>query len=394
MIKILRNKQTRKMKFKILLAASFILFSFTVIAQKSKVQTAFYEHQHGELGAAKEAIDLAVVNPKTNTMAKAWYYRGNIYLDIYGNKDYGDLCDNCLREAYDSYMKVDEYDVKNYYKNDLILKRLTLAQLFETDAYKNFTDKDYAAALNIFEFMLEAESFDLAKDTNVIRNAFIAAKKSDNGEKALIYSKQLLNHGFLKPWIFSDRASIQKANGDTAAAVETLTEGLKHFPSDPGLVIEELNIYLGRGDYATAISKLEKALVLEPKNTSIANALGLAHEKNGDVESAEKAYKRAIEIDPEFFNANYGLGALLFNGAAELYNKAQDIPYTQKTKYDAAKKEYLAVFEKARPYLEKANEIDPKDSDTLFSLQQLYAKVGDLKKSIEMKKLREALVPE
>ena len=377
--------------FKVLALIVLAGLSVEVSAQKSKIQTAYLEHKEGALDKAKAAIDLAVENPKTSTNAKAWYYRGLIYMDLFGSQEFSSLCEDCLRISEESFAKSEEYDSKNYYTNDLKIKRLSLAQRFEESAYMAFKENDYAKALSVFEYMLNTESFDLTGDSTTVRNASIAAKKAGNGEKVLEFNQKLLDLDYQKPYIYADMAVVHKEMGDTTKALEVLSDGLKAFPSDAGLVIEELNIFLGRGDYESAIAKLETALELEPNNHSIANALGLAYEKSGQNEKAAEAYQKAIDIKPDFFNAHYGLGALYFNMAAEKYNEAQKIPYNQTSKYNAAKKEFMAIFDKAKPYLEKALEIDPKDTDTMFSLQQLYAKTGQLEKSVEMKKMREAL---
>jgi hypothetical protein len=82
---------------------------------------------------------------------------------------------------------------------------------------------------------------------------------------------------------------------------------------------------------------------------------------------------------------------MYFNGAAELMNEANKIPFNKQKEYDAAIALAKEAFLKAQPYLEKAHELDPKDSNTMVSLQQLYAQLKLNDKSMEMKKKRDAL---
>ena len=84
-------------------------------SQNAKVQTAynFYKPEYKQYDKAKEAIDEAVLNEKTSTSAKAWYYRGLIYQALYKDKNYGSLCNNCLQIAFESYKKSLELDPKN-----------------------------------------------------------------------------------------------------------------------------------------------------------------------------------------------------------------------------------------------------------------------------------------
>ena len=47
------------------------------------------------------------------------------------------------------------------------------------------------------------------------------------------------------------------------------------------------------------------------------------------------------------------------------------------TKYEVAKKAFEAKFKEAKPFLEKALELNSKDQSTLISLKQLYATIND-----------------
>ena len=99
--------------------------------------------------------------------------------------------------------------------------------------------------------------------------------------------------------------------------------------------------------------------------------------------NAIKDYKAAIDINPSSFGANYNLGALYFNTAIEINNKANA---SDGNVYDKLKKQAKGLFAKALPYLEEAYALNSKDKNTLLSLKQLYYMSGDYKKSEEMKK--------
>jgi Tfp pilus assembly protein PilF len=57
----------------------------------------------------------------------------------------------------------------------------------------------------------------------------------------------------------------------------------------------------------------------------------------------------------------------------------------QQSEYDAATKKANDYFAKAKPALEKAHEIDPSDKNTMASLVQVYAIMGETEKYKEMK---------
>src|SRR5690606_27411640 len=117
-------------------------------------------------------------------------------------------------------------------------------------------------------------------------------------------------------------------------------------------------------------------------------SLGVVYDNLDNKEAAIEAYTNALEIDPDYFDANYNLGALYFNQGVEMNNAANEIKDNKK--YEAARAEARKVFEKSLPYLEKAHELDKADIGAISSLMQLYALIGQNDKYSEMKALLEA----
>ena len=60
-------------------------------------------------------------------------------------------------------------------------------------------------------------------------------------------------------------------------------------------------------------------------------------------------------------------------------------------KYNAIKAEMDGYFKEALPYFLKAEELDPKDQNTMIALKEIYAREGQLDKSAEYKAKLEAL---
>ena len=213
---------------------------------------------------------------------------------------------------------------------------------------------------------------------------------NDNA-KAMQYWQALLTNGYNKPGVFVELARLSKIAGDTAAALTYLQQGRSAHPNDIGLVIDELNIYLSQGKQEMAIEKLSKAIELDPSNANLYFARGTAYDNLKKGPLAESDYRKAIEIKADYFDPYYNMGAMYFNAAAELANEANKIPFSKQKEYDAAIAKAKAAFEKAQPFLEKALELQPDDSNTMVSLQQLYAQLKLNDKSLDMKKRREAI---
>ena len=90
----------------------FYLGSFLLFAQQGTVTNAFLYHKDGELDKAKTAIDKACLHEKTSLKAKTWFYKGNIYMDIYttDKAEYKNLANNPGEIAHGAFKKSIELD--------------------------------------------------------------------------------------------------------------------------------------------------------------------------------------------------------------------------------------------------------------------------------------------
>ena len=363
----------------------FLVMGSAAYAQPNKVQSAIIYIRYSEFDKAKASIDEAIVHPKTMNTAKAWFYRGEVHLGIYGDTAWSPKFPDALDIAWESYRRCVELDTKNEHKDDATKKVLTIQGAIYNEGVEAFVGKKYPAALARFEQLLSVTP----NDTSVLFNAALTAGKMDSSAKALRYWKALLDNQYNKPGVYVELARLTKLAGDTAAALQYLAQGRQAYPNDIGLVIDELNIYLSQGKQEMAIEKLSKAIELDPTNPNLYFARGTAYDNLKKGSLSETDYLKAIEIKADYFDPYYNLGAMHFNTAAELANEANKIPFSKQKEYDAAIAKAKAAFEKAQPYLEKALELQPDDSNTMVSLQQLYAQLKLNDKSLEMKKRRE-----
>jgi len=387
----IHSKPKQAMKFTLLCTMiSLLAFGQQVNAQSQKVQSAQIYLRSGELDLALPAIEEAVVNEKTMNSAKAWFYRGEVYISLYAsdNPEFKKLLSaDPLLVALESYRKCATLDEKDDFGAEIKKKMQSISGELYNRGVEHYNNKDYPAALADFERVL----IDNPTDTNVLFNAALTSEKSKNPLKAIGFLEALVQQNYINPQIYISLASNKKALGDTAAALKYLGEGQKRYPGEVALVIDELNIFLAQGRTAEVVDKLEKAVNLDPTNSSLHFALGSALDQSGKQERAGLSYQKAIDLKPEYFDAWYNLGAMYFNKAAEMMNEASKIPFNKPKEYQAADSLAKEAFAKAQPYLERAHELDPKDTNAMVSLQQLYAQLKLTDKSMEMKKKREAL---
>lgn len=78
----------------------------------------------------------------------------------------------------------------------------------------------------------------------------------------------------------------------------------------------ELNMQLGvnylqRGDYATALAKLEKAIEQDPSLASGHNTIAIIYQRLSEFDKAEYHFKRAVSLEPRYSEAQNNYGAYL-----------------------------------------------------------------------------------
>jgi hypothetical protein len=128
------------------------------------------------------------------------------------------------------------------------------------------------------------------------------------------------------------------------------------------------------------------------------------------VAKAEADYKRVVELKDDYIDAYYNLGALTNNKTTEVVERMNAVSAPTQAEYDkkwgALKKEQDAILTTALGYFSKALELAeglPENDEQaksykngtlrsiLLSMQQVYANLGDEKKTIEMKRRRQEL---
>ncbi len=384
---------------RIVITLTLIIAYTCSYGQSNKVVSAwnYLKPEYNELDKAKAAIDLAAQHPKTQAQAKTWYYRGLVYHKLFQTKDekFKSLDPNPLKEAYQSYLKALELDEKKRYEKDLIFKLTVAGTEFFNKGSVEFEEKRFKDAVESFETVIElsAKPFINQVDPAAYFNAAIAADQAEMYEKALEYYQKSLelkyDGGGSPSDVYHYIATVYEAMGDTVNSVKTYEDGIVAFPDNSVyLYIKLINYYLEKNQMEKAAEYIRPAVEKDPENFSLWNVYGSAFEDT-DIEESIRGYKKAIEINPDFFDPYYNIGTIYFNQGVEANDAAMKIPLNETEKYDTALKERDDFFKEALPYYEKAHEIDASFGDVLIALKEIYyrfqmsEKLADITKKIE-----------
>jgi tetratricopeptide (TPR) repeat protein len=402
------------MKKLLFIALITVIGISSINAQSNKRSSALNYLKYEELDRAQETIEEVILHPKTAEDPRSWWYRGQIYQAIYTSKDFKNLSKDAITIAFDSYKKALLYnfidpslhklDIENskldqikfqkalmdintkYVESEIIMDIIRnrfpyLGNILVNKGVDQFQkDKDYPAAVQSFERSLFVSGMSGRVDTAVIYYTALSAQKAKDYKTSNYYFDETIKVGYgtndrMRAEMFILKASNYKEMGDTVKYVKTIDKGIEKYPNEFVLVSEKIDYLINNGKSDEALGLLELAAEKEPDNKILFFNLGIIYEKAGDKVKAEEAYKRAVEIDPNYVSGNYSLGLVYYNQGADAFEASNDIPPTKPKEYDAKINEGKEHFKQALPFFEKAYENDSEDLNTLLALKEIYYKL-------------------
>lgn len=357
-----------------------LLITSQVYSQPNQRTAAFNHLRYGRLDKAKEAIDKAAEHPRTMDDERTWFYRGNVYLAIHLTEEeqYMNLDDEALNKAYEAYSRAIQLDEKQQYTDEVNERILVVAEQFFNEGVIFYNLNEFGNAADAFQ-----KSGTISGSMGIVDSvAFFYTGQSaffaEQFDVAKQYFTQLHQLNYDEPAIYRFLTEIFKMDEDMDAALAVIKDGRERFPDDFSLIIEETNIYLATNQQDKAMELLQLAIEKDDTNPTLFFAVGTNFDQMGDFEEAERNYLRAIELDPDYFDPNYNLGALYVNKAIEITEEANTLPLSEEKKYNELKEKSDDLLRKSIPFLRKADERSSEDIFVLRTLRDIYARLGML----------------
>ena len=153
----------------------------------------------------------------------------------------------------------------------------------------------------------------------------------------------------------------------------------------------ELNMQLGlnylqRGDYETALGKLEKALKQDASLTSAHNTIAILYQRLGELDKAEYHYKQAVSLTPKYSEAQNNYGTYLCGQGRYEESVPRFLAAIQNPLYRSPAQAYenaglcargIPDLERAEQYLRKALQINPRLGKSLLAMAEISYEQGD-----------------
>ncbi|MCB0639044.1 MAG: hypothetical protein KDC54_20585 [Lewinella sp.] len=432
------------MKKLILFTAAIFVFALTAQAQDGKralrdasnALRTFNLDQTNNLDKLHEAVEnigVAMADDEVKADATAWSTAGEIYNAVgnqittvrqlgLGSLDALPQLDKPAIMALDAYLMSLELSEKRFQEKEALRGLRTVQGTLNNLGIFAYEDGDFQGAYEDFNGVLRAheplvaagEESLLADDASYQEQLYLTGLAALNAEiptQAKPIFEKLIEMGYDKPVVYEAMYKITAAEngGDLEAAYVHLEEGRQHFPDDVSLLFAEINHFLRINKLDVLIGKLETAIEKEPDNVSLYSTMGSVYDnlyqreaEAGNDEQAKAYFDKALEYfnsalakEPDFTDAIYSIGALYFNRAAsmtqELSVLADDLSREGQAKYEELKTQIDGEFDKALPFFQRVERMDPNDLNTLIALKEIYARKNEFEISNEFKNRVESI---
>lgn len=373
------------------LMSAFIAFASTSFGQSSNLRKAASNIQKYDelrmagtpqlgksyLTQAKEAIDAATAHDKTKDLAETWVY----YSLVYGNLASEEKSQAHADNAAQGIAKVKELDKDNKHADNLAVAVQLLGAYNFNSGVAQWEKQNYKGAYDAFTNALEY----MPGDTTLTYYSGLAAIQNKEYEKGIEKYKELLERKDFSSHkiVMIDLPKLYLSLQDTAAALEYAAKATQAYPDDKDAVVQNIELNLIAGNNEKIVSDIQAQLAKDNQNKNLYYYLGLAESGNNNPEKALEAYKKAVEIDPNYADANLNAGVVLMNQVRDLLNELNNSSVSA-SEQNAKLKELKENLKPVEQYFSKVLEVEPANSSALRGLKNYYDFTENEEKSKEI----------
>ena len=374
-----------------------VLTANVMMAQKKDRTDAYMYNKNGQYEKAMISIEKCVnheqfLGMKPNDQSTAWLYRASIYQNILQSPDEAvrNLAPDALEKVYESLMKcMENPSFLNDNKQEIYQRVSAVMNTYYTKGADAYNVGDFAAAAPMFKKAYDIANQLGSNDANDMLNlAATAALRAEDYSTALEYFTTLKNNGVDDVNIYKHLAASYNGMGDEAKAFEMISVGLEKYPGDAAMIIEKVNMYLKEGKGEQAINDLVELHELDPQNASIMFILGTIYgDESNDVYNSDKAieyYEEAINLNENYYDAIYNLGAMYITLSNKLKTQANDLPLDKVKEYNELVEQAEELIRTGLPYVKQAYEAQPSpEVKSVLKTMYVQLKMTDEAKALD-----------
>lgn len=358
---------------KLTLTLALIVLGFTAGAQSLNVSSAYEAQNRGYLKKAKGYIDQAAENEQTKAEPQTWFYRTLIYCKIGGEidgqtkqgKELKTLIPTWYRDAMTSILNWKQFDKEGEYTSKIAPFCSYVGNAYYSiavDAYSK--DNNFTKARDLCDTAIQM--FNLGNDKKgaqvcyyVAGIASQAAKDNDGVKK---YFNVLVRNKYQESNVanvYETLFNIYKSENDTINAMKIANTFVKQFPDNYQADLLMVKGYLMTSNFEKGKESINAALAktkndVEITATLLCQVAGI-YEMTKDFTEASAKYNESLKIKPIQFEANFGMGKMIYNRAADKLEEASNVdPNDETGLYDKLDQEAKSLFKESIQYFRAA----------------------------------------
>ena len=377
---------------KVLFTVALLAGAFAASAQVSVVKEA--KAMKKDPAAAAKVLEAALTNPETANDPNTWQLAGDLQKAIYDEENMkmylpGGQADmpkmyNAMLKMFDYYLKCDEVELagvangtvkkaKLRKKNQetLLKVRPNLAnggvEAFNVNNYEE-AQKYFGLFVDVVENPMFADQAAVLKaDTlnSLYANyATMAAGLRDPKDVASVIKygtigKENPSEGW-RALMFMAEVYGDKEQGDSIKWLETIKEGAQRFPEQDFFVGNIMDYYLQRGMVDEGLAQIDQLIAANEKPYFLYVKGVLLYEKK-DYAAAQATLDKVIAIGGDLAAEAYAKkGDCYFFPAQKIVEENSALSIDD-PKYNANEAKIKEAYEQAKPFYEKAKELEPEN---------------------------------
>ena len=376
----------KKVLFTVVLLAGAVVAS----AQVSVVKEA--KSMKKDPAAAAKVLEAALTNPETANDPNTWQLAGDLQKAIYDEENMkmylpGGQADmprmyNSLVKMFEYYLKCDDVEqagVANGTVKKAKLRKKNAENLLKVrtnlsnGGVEAFNANDYEGAQKYFGLFVDVVDHPMFADqaaalkadtlnTLFANYAAMAAGMRDPKDVASVIKygnigKENASEGW-RALMFMAEVYGNKESGDSIKWLETIKEGAQRFPEQDFFVGNIMDYYLQRGMVDEGLAQIDQLLASNEKPYFLYVKGVLLYEKK-DYEAAHAALDKVIAAGGDLAAEAYSKkGDIYFFPAQQIVEENSSLNIDD-PKYNANEAKIKEAYELAKPFYEKAKELEP-----------------------------------
>ncbi|MFZ9755681.1 MAG: tetratricopeptide repeat protein, partial [Bacteroidia bacterium] len=383
------------MKKLIWIAVLSLGFGAQLKAQERSVNSAEYSLASGsaeDLILAKEEIDKAAVNEKTFNNARMFLIKAMVYSRLFetkGNEMIEPLSAKSGFISGESMLAFFDNPAKKRYDDQEMAEievNRSFAAAFNESAVL-YNDENYDGLTEYYELLLKLyDHLDTAMVGNLERSKITkktmqetlaqVASLHSSSAKSMMVLQGLVDNGVVTPVVIETLSRVYQKNGDTASAEKAIRQALEatNYQNSIFQILVNLYVSQGREDdlMADVSAQIDRSNQAGNPSANMHYTRGYLLQENEQYDEAIADYRKAVELDPLHYDANFNLGVALMKYESR---KLNDLPSADR------EPKRKALYGEAIEYLEVAREnYDYSVSDQINlcrALMQCYQETDD-----------------